>query len=206
MTQNQNKEIDYNPMQHFQKWFYEADEIYNEREPNAMFLTTLDADNYPKSRIVLLKKFTWEGFIFFTNYGSDKAVAMGINPEVCILFNWTNSDRMIKILGKASKISKEESSNYFELRPRGSKLGAWASQQSQVVASRKVLETRLSRFEKKFKDKEIPKPENWGGYLIKPLEFHFCETQDQEFRHQEDYYLKEDYSWSKETQIYLNTY
>jgi len=193
-------------MQQFQKWFYEADDLYSEREPNAMSLTTIGADNYPKSRMVLLKKYTWEGFIFFTNYESDKGKAISINPQVSILFNWTNSGRMIQVSGRASKISEAASNNYFELRPRGSKLGAWVSQQSQVIASRKVLEDRLSRFEEKFKDKEIPKPEYWGGYLIKPSEFHFYETQDNEFRYQESYCLQDDYSWRKNIQIHLNTY
>jgi pyridoxamine 5'-phosphate oxidase len=204
MTPNQHIKADHNPMQHFQKWFYEADDLYNEREPNAMSLTTIGADNFPKSRMVLLKKYTWEGFIFFTNYESEKVKAISINPEVCILFNWTNSGRMIQISGRASKISSNESSNYFELRPRGSKLGAWASQQSQVVASRKVLEDRLSKFEDKFRDKDIPKPEYWGGYLIKPSEFHFYETQDSDFRCEESYYLKEDYSWIRDIRIHLN--
>ncbi len=193
-------------MQHFHKWFYEADELYKDREPNAMSLTTIGLDNYPKSRIVLLKKYTWEGFIFFTNYESDKGLAITLNPKVCLLFNWTHSNRMIQVSGKAFKIAKEVSSNYFDLRPRESQLGAWTSQQSQVIASRNVLQDRFSKFENQFKNKEIPKPEFWGGYLIKPTEFHFHQTQDQEFRCQESYYLKEDYSWSKDTQIRLNTY
>ncbi|MFT5891167.1 MAG: pyridoxamine 5'-phosphate oxidase [Dokdonia sp.] len=206
MPQNQQIMIDHNPMQHFQKWFYEADELYKELEPNAMSLTTIGVDNYPKSRMVLLKKYTWEGFIFFTNYESDKGLAITLNPEVYLLFNWTNSGRMIQVSGKAFKISKALSSNYFDLRPRDSKLGAWVSQQSQVIASRRVLENDFLKYENQFKNKEVPKPEFWGGYLIKPTEFHFHQTQDQEFRCQESYYLKEDYSWSKDTQIRLKTY
>lgn len=192
----------YNPMQHFQKWFYEADELYDEREPNAMSLTTIGADNYPKSRILLLKKYTWEGFIFFTNYKSDKAKAIALKPEVCLLFNWPNSKRMIQILGKASKITKEASSNYFALRPRGSQLGAWVSQQSQVIPSRKVLEDRMLAYEKRFEDKEIPMPDFWGGYIVKPLEFNFYQNNAEEFFSQHIYQLQEDFSWSLKTQIH----
>lgn len=193
---------DYNPMQHFQKWFYEADELFDEREPNVMQLTTVGADKYPNSRMVLLKKYTWEGFIFFTNYKSNKAKAITLKPEVCLLFNWPNSKRMVQILGRISKISREESSNYFALRPRGSKLGAWASHQSQVISSRKVLEDRLLVYEKEFENKEIPIPDFWGGYIVKPVEFTFLENLKNDFFSHCLYRLQPDFSWSMKTQIH----
>jgi len=192
-------------MQHFRKWFYEADQIYNETEPNAMTLTTIEANTIPKSRIVLLKKYTWEGFIFFTNYKSNKAKAITLNPKVGISFYWKNSGRILYVKGKASKISDNESCNYFQSRPRGSQLGAWASQQSKVITSRTILESRLSKFENKFKNKDIPKPKYWGGFLIKPIEFQFDEKLDSLIYSQDNYNLNEDYTWSKDTITYINT-
>ncbi|OEJ99110.1 pyridoxamine 5'-phosphate oxidase [Flavivirga aquatica] len=203
MGPNKNIEADYNPMQQFQKWFYEADNLYHEREPNAMSITTIGIDNYPKSRMVLLKKYTWEGFVFYTNYKSDKAIAININPKVNILFNWGNSGRMIQVYGIASKITRTESENYFDLRPRGSKISAWASQQSKPVASRIVLEKQLETYERQFKNKEIPKPEYWGGFIVKPKEFHFFEANFGGIRLHESYRLQEDYSWSKNTELNL---
>tara|TARA_R110002050_G_scaffold179741_3_gene313228 strand:- start:351 stop:950 length:600 start_codon:yes stop_codon:yes gene_type:complete len=196
---------DYNPMQHFQKWFYEADGIYNEREPNAMSLTTVGKDGYPRSRIVLLKKYTWEGFIFYTNYESDKAKAIASNPSVCLLFNWVNSGRIIQIQGRACKISENESINYFQSRPRGSQLGAWASQQSRVVDSRTILEDRLKSYEQQYENKDIAKPDHWGGYLVMPFTFQFNEIVDTSFQKEEIYQLETDYSWSKNINIKLKT-
>lgn len=192
-------------MQHFQKWFYEADGIYNEREPNAMSLTTVGKDGYPRSRIVLLKKYTWEGFIFYTNYESDKAKAIASNPSVCLLFNWVNSGRIIQIQGRACKISENESINYFQSRPRGSQLGAWASQQSRVVDSRTILEDRLKSYEQQYENKDIPKPDHWGGYLVKPFTFQFNEIVDTSFQKEEIYQLETEYSWSKNINIKLKT-
>lgn len=192
-------------MQHFQKWFYEADEIFDEREPTAMSLTTVGKDGYPKSRMVLLKKYTWEGFIFYTNYESDKAKAIASNPSVCLLFNWVNSGRIIQIQGRACKISENESINYFQSRPRGSQLGAWASQQSRVIDSRTILEDRLKSYEQQYENKDIPKPDHWGGYLVKPFTFQFNEIVDTSFQKEEIYQLETDYSWSKNINIKLKT-
>lgn len=192
-------------MQYFQKWFYEADGVFEEREPNAMSLTTIGKDGYPKSRMVLLKKYTWEGFIFYTNYESDKAKAIASNPSVCLLFNWVKSGRIVQIQGSACKISENESINYFQSRPRGSQLGAWASQQSRVVDSRTILEDRLRHFEEKYEGKDIPKPDHWGGYLVKPSRFQFSEIVDGSFQKEEIYHLETDYHWSKNINIKLKT-
>ena len=192
-------------MQHFQKWFYEADGVFEEREPNAMSLTTVGEDGYPKSRMVLLKKYTWEGFIFYTNYESDKAKAIALNPSVCLLFNWINSGRAIQIQGKAHKVSENESINYFQSRPRGSQLGAWASQQSQVVDSRSALEDRLKNFEQQYEGKDIPKPNHWGGYLVQPSTFQFNASVDSSIQKEEVYQLEADYKWSKTTTIKFKT-
>lgn len=194
---------DHNPIQHFQKWFYEADELYDEREPNVMSLTTLGADGYPKSRMVLLKKYSWEGFTFYTNYNSEKAQAILYNPNVQLLFDWTKSSRVITVTGKAHKIPKAESQRYFDLRPRASKIGAWASPQSQVITSREVLATRESEVEKQFQGKEIPKPEYWGGYLVKPTTIVFIEKRDG-FCFRESYTINSDFIWSKIEDAYSN--
>ena len=138
-----NPVLDHNPMQHFQKWFHKVDAVHPEIETNAMLLSTIGLDGYPKSRIVLLKRFTWEGFIFFTNYQSEKGIAISENYRVSVFFNWSNSKRTVFVIGKAEKIANNLSEGYFESRPEGSKLGAWVSNQSEVIPSRTILEKRL---------------------------------------------------------------
>ncbi len=161
-----------NPMELFQKWFHEAEKMES-GEANAMNLATIGLDNYPKSRIVLLKRFTWEGFIFYTNYDSEKGKAIAKNNHICLSFFWQKLERQVIIKGKAEKLAKNLSDGYFESRPKGSKLGAWASNQSKVVSSRNELDKKLVTIENKFRDNEIPRPENWGGYLIKPSVIEF---------------------------------
>ena len=144
-----------NPIELFQKWFFEMEAFDSSQESNAMTIATIDSDGNPASRIVLLKKYTWEGFIFFTNYKSEKGKAIERNPNVCLSFFWSSMERQIIIKGKAEKISENLSDGYFETRPEGSKLGAWASDQSEVIPSRKYLDDRLAAFGKKFKDPNI---------------------------------------------------
>ena len=194
-----------NPIQLFQTWFYEVEKSDGVDEPNAMTVSTVGLDGFPKSRVVLLKKYTHEGFIFYTNYESDKAKAMASNPSVCLLFNWVNSGRIIQIQGRACKISENESINYFQSRPRGSQLGAWASQQCRVVDSRTILEDRLKSYEQQYENKDIAKPDHWGGYLVKPFTFQFNEIVDTSFQKEEIYQLETDYSWSKNINIKFKT-
>ena len=125
-----------NPIELFQEWFLCADQTDNVDESNAMTLSTIGTDGFPKSRVVLLKKFTWEGFIFYTNYNSEKGKAIANNNNVCLSFFWPSLEQQIIIKGKAEKIAENLSDGYFESRPDGSKLGAWASNQSSVVSSR----------------------------------------------------------------------
>ncbi len=190
---------DHNPIEHFQKWFHEVDKAHPEDEANAMLLSTKGVDGFPKSRIVLLKSFTWEGFIFFTNYNSEKGKAIAGDNNVSVLFNWIKAKREVLISGKAEKLPENLSKGYFESRPEGSKLGAWASDQSKVIASREILEERLKKYETQFQNKEIPKPEFWGGYLIKPFQLEFI-THDPlvGFKRVTRYELRSYYSWSKE--------
>ncbi len=194
--QNQN---DHNPIEHFQKWFHEVEIAHPEEEVNAMLLSTIGLDGFPKSRIVLLKRFTWEGFIFFTNYNSEKGKAIEKNNHVSASFNWATSKRNVIITGKAEKIAENLSEGYFESRPEGSKLSTWASKQSNVVSSREKLDKQLKYYESKFKNKVIPKPEYWGGYIIKPTILEFIEHNPQiGFGYVTKYKIQLDYNWSKD--------
>ncbi|MGJ8665838.1 MAG: pyridoxamine 5'-phosphate oxidase [Patiriisocius sp.] len=166
-------EVDKNPMKQFQVWFSNAESQKAVEELNAMTLTTASKDGMPRGRVVLLKEVTEEGFIFYTNYSSEKGQAIAENNQVCISFFWPALEQQIIIKGTAQKISEEKSIAYFNERPRASQLGALVSNQSSTIADRNTLEEKLSALEKEFENKEIPKPKDWGGYLIVPVEFEF---------------------------------
>jgi len=160
------------PIAQFRLWFEQALEAQLV-EPNAMTLSTVDADGAPNSRTVLLKAYDERGFVFFTNYTSAKSSEIAANSRVALLFPWLGLERQVKIRGQAEKISAADSLKYFLSRPRGSQLGAWVSAQSSVINSRKVLEMKLAEIKRKFGDGEIPLPDFWGGYRIKPLSLEF---------------------------------
>jgi len=188
-------EVSDNPMELFQKWFFEVEESGGDDEANAMTISTIGIDGFPKNRIVLLKKYTWEGFIFYTNYNSEKGKAIAQNPNVCLSFFWHNIERQIIIKGKAEKIPENLSDGYFESRPDGSKLGAWASNQSEVVSSREFLDDRLASFEKKFENKEIPRPKHWGGYIVKPTCIEFWQGRPNRMHDRIKFTLQENFDW-----------
>lgn len=165
--------ISKNPFELFAKWFHEAEEIGGSEEINAMTISTIGLDGFPKNRVVLLKQFTSEGFIFFTNYESEKGKAIAENPNVCLSFFWHNSERQVIIKGIAEKTTEKVSDDYFHSRPAGSQLGAVASHQSEVISGREILENKIQQLEDQFVGKEIQRPEYWGGYLIKPIEIEF---------------------------------
>ncbi|SMC55883.1 pyridoxamine 5'-phosphate oxidase [Cellulophaga tyrosinoxydans] len=167
------KSVTDNPMELFQKWFYETEASEGVDEPNAMTISTIGLDGFPKSRIVLLKKYTHEGFIFYTNYNSEKGKAIANNPKVCLSFFWPNMERQIIIKGVVEKIPENLSDGYFDSRPDGSKLGALVSNQSEVISSREEIEDRLKELENKYQGKEIQRPSHWGGYIVKPISMEF---------------------------------
>ena len=187
-----------NPIELFQKWFYEADESDGIEEANIMSIATIGLDGYPKNRIVLLKRFTWEGFIFYTNYNSEKGKAIAQNPNVCATFVWHAMEHQIIITGKAEKIAKNLSDGYFESRPEGSKLGAWASDQSEVISSREALDNKLKLYENKFRNSEIPRPDHWGGYIIKPISIEFWQGSANRMHDRIRYTLQDNYEWKIE--------
>ena len=184
-----------NPMELFQSWFYEADAEDGIEEANVMSLSTLGLDGYPKTRIVLLKRFTWEGFIFFSNYNSEKGRAIEKDPRVSLNFFWHSLERQIVIKGKAEKLAENLSDGYFETRPEGSKLGAWASEQSEEIDSREALDQKLSDMEKRFLNQEIPRPPHWGGYLVRPESMEFWQGRPNRMHDRIRYELQEDYDW-----------
>ena len=187
-----------NPMTLFKKWFHEAEDFGGIEEVNAMTISTIGLDGFPKARVVLLKKFTYEGFIFYTNYDSEKGRAIANNPNVCLSFFWHALERQVIIKGKVRKIAENLSDGYFESRPDGSKLGAIVSNQSEVIASRTVLEEKLKQLEVDCVGKEILRPKNWGGYIVEPQEIEFWQGRPNRLHDRIRYKLNSDFSWKIE--------
>ena len=194
-------EIPENPLELFQVWFEEMEMVLKYKrekndstEVNTMTVATIGLDGFPKSRIVLLKEFNSDGFIFYTNYTSEKGIALAHNPNICLSFFWAGLERQVIIKGKAEKTSEEKAIEYFKSRPRGSQLGALASDQSSEIESREELDNKLRGLEEKYKDLEIPKPEFWGGFLIRPENYEFWQGRSNRL-HDRIFYGKDHGNW-----------
>lgn len=181
-------------IQLFHNWFYEAEEQGN-GEVNAMTVSSIGLDGFPKSRVVLLKKFNEEGFIFYTNYNSEKGKAILQHPNVCISFFWPILERQVIIKGIAEKTTSQVSDTYFDSRPEGSKLGAIVSNQSEIIPSRAYLDEKLKNLETEVSGSEIKRPENWGGFLVKPVEVEFWQGRANRLHDRIRYKLEADFSW-----------
>ena len=190
--------IENNPIVQFQKWFNEVEESNGVEEANAMTVSTIGLDGFPKNRVVLMKKITQEGFVFYTNYNSEKGKALAKNSDICLSFFWPNLERQVIIQGKAEKIAANLSDTYFKSRPLGSQLGALVSKQSKVVASRELLETRLKQLEKEYAEKEVSRPAHWGGYLVKPIAIEFWQGRPNRLHDRIRYTLQENFNWKIE--------
>lgn len=186
------------PISLFEQWFAEAEAHPAIEEANAMSLVTLGEDNFPKARVVLLKQFSPEGFVLYTNYNSEKGRALLAYPQVGLSFFWPALERQVIIKGKAEKVAAEVSDAYFSSRPLGSQLGAIASNQSEVIASREVLEKRLAHLETTYKDTTPKRPEHWGGILVRPEQIEFWQGRPNRLHDRLRYNLTSGSTWTAE--------
>lgn len=186
------------PFEIFEKWFNEAS--YNRAiiEPAAMNIATVDSDNRPSSRMVLLKHFDENGFCFYTNYTSKKGQQLRVNPNICACFYWGILGKQIRIEGRVEEVTTQEADNYFASRRRGSQIGAWASDQSSELDSREKLEARVKEYEQKFAGGNVSRPPHWSGFRIIPRSIEFWNDGDHRIHDRDLYQLQEDgKSWAK---------
>lgn len=187
-------EVDPDPFRQFEVWMDQA-LLSGLLEPNAMTLATADSSGQPNARTVLLKSFDRDGFVFYTNYQSRKSREMAQNQRVCLLFYWGPLERQARILGTVARVSQAESDEYFQTRPAGHQLGAWVSNQSAVIAGRKVLEESLAETARRFEPGPVPRPPHWGGFRVAPHAFEFWQGRPNRL-HDRLEYVRSKESWA----------
>jgi pyridoxamine 5'-phosphate oxidase len=190
-------DIDPNPFVQFQQWFDKAREAQLP-EPNAMTLATTTTDGKPSARIVLLKDFDTRGFVFYTNYNSHKGQELAENPQASLVFWWAELERQIRIYGRVKKVSEKESDEYFYSRPLNSRLGAWTSNQSEIICDRNVLEERFTELSNKYKNGDVPRPQHWGGLRVIPTEIEFWQGRSSRLHDRLRYTLINNIDWKVE--------
>jgi pyridoxamine 5'-phosphate oxidase len=188
------RDLDPDPIKQFGNWFTAAIEA-GIKDVNAMSLASATPDGKPSVRIVLLKGFDHDGFVFFTNYSSEKGKQLETNPNAALCFYWIELDRQIRISGPVIKTSREESERYFHSRPLASQLGAWASRQSEVIDARRMLDARLAEMTERYKDGPVPLPPHWGGYRLRPETMEFWQGRANRLHDRFRYRLRDDGSW-----------
>ena len=190
-------EVSPNPFKQFTVWFNQALSAQLP-EPNAMTVATATPDGKPSARIVLLKDFDERGFVFYTNYLSHKGLELTNNPQAALVFWWAQLERQVRICGMVEQVSADESDKYFYSRPLNSRLGAWASEQSQAIASRDILEQRLQELQLKYQNQDVPRPPHWGGWRVIPREIEFWQGRTSRLHDRLRYTLLDSGSWKIE--------